>query len=431
MRCALISCLLALVVLSHAWAYEYPFKDPYTATVMGTLPRDQYPLASVRSADIGDLIPLRNLGAIRDREFLIHDRPVPTIFWYDDTLQYSVAQQRGPAPLLFIIAGTGSSYESANCRFLQKIFFRAGFHVVTMSSPTYPNFVVSASTTQVPGYIPHDVADLYQSMDAIANQIGRNRITAVHLTGYSLGGTQAAFLAELDTREKRFGFGKVLLLNPAVSLMDSAMRLDRLLADNVTDRADAARKVAALVGELSAAYRDSNAVNFGDDFLFALHGGTSLSQTELKLLIGVAFRLSLASMVFASDTCTGAGYIVPRGHHIEKNESLSPYLDASVGVSFEDYIKEYLLPFLTYQDSSMTFEKAVAACSLAAIAPFLRAAGNVAVMTNADDLILDQADFNFLSATFGSRLTLYPVGGHCGNLRYRDNVAAMLEFFRP
>jgi hypothetical protein len=430
MRRALILSLFALAVFSHVQAYEYPFKDPYTATVLGTLAKDQFPVASIRTAGITDLIPLKGLGAISDREFVLHDRPVPTIFWYDDTLQYSVAQQRGPAPLLFIIAGTGSSYGSANCRFLQQVFHRAGFHVVTMSSPTYPNFVVSASTTQVPGYIPHDVADLYQSMDAIANQIGRDRITVCHLAGYSLGGTQSAFLAELDTREKRFGFGKVLLLNPAVSLMDSAMRLDRLLVDNVTDRADAARKVAALVGELSAAYRDSNAVNFGDDFLFALHGGKSFSETELKILIGVAFRLSLASMVFTSDTCTGAGYIVPRGHRIEKNESLSPYLDASVSVSFDDYIKEYLLPFLKFQDPSMTAEKAVAACSLEAIAPFLREAGNVAVMTNADDPILDQRDFSFLTSTFGSRLTLYPVGGHCGNLRYRDNIAAMLEFFR-
>ena len=144
----------------------------------------------------------------------------PQILWYDDTLQYSVALQRDVAPLLFIIAGTGSSYESANCRFLQAVFHRAGYHVVSLSSPTYPNFVVSASTTQVPGFIPRDVADLYQSMDAIANEIGRDRISSYNLTGYSLAETQSAFLAELDTREKRFGFDRVMLLNPAVSLPD-------------------------------------------------------------------------------------------------------------------------------------------------------------------------------------------------------------------
>lgn len=426
--------ILFFLALSFCWigpasAYDYPFKDPYTATVLGTLPQDQFPLSAIRRAAIADLNPLKDLGAVRNREMLLHDRPVPDILWFDDTLQYSTALQRRPAPLLFVLAGTGSSYDSANCRFVQKVFHRAGFHVVTLSSPTYPNFVVSASTTQVPGYIPHDVADLYQAMDAIATTIGRERITSFHLTGYSLGGTQAAFLAELDTREKRFGFARVLLLNPAVSLMSSAIVLDNLLVDNVADRADAARRVAALVQELSEAYRDSDDVNFGDDFLFALHGGRTFSPTELKVLIGVAFRLSLANMVFASDVATGAGYIVPRGHRVERHESLSPYLDASVGVSFEDYIREYLLPFLQFHDPTMTREKAIAACSLQSIASFLQGNEHVRVMTNADDPILTADDFSFLAQTFGSRLTLYPVGGHCGNLRYKDNIAAMLDFF--
>lgn len=430
MHRVVLFCLFALFAALPAQAYDYPFTNPYEATVFGTPPQDEFELASVRPAGFADLNPLRDLGAVRGMEMLVHDRPVPEILWYDDTLQYTLARQSGAAPLLFILAGTGSSHESGTCSFLQRVFHRAGFHVVTLSSPTYPNFVVSASTNQVPGYIPHDVADLYQSMDAIAGQIGRDRITSFHLAGYSLGGTQAAFLAELDTRERRFGFGKVLLLNPAVNLMTSAIRLDHLLSDNVADRAEAARTVAGLVRKLSEAYRASDQVNFGDEFLFALHRNRAISEKELKILIGVAFRLSLASMVFTSDTCTGAGYIVPRGHHIVKEESLSPYLDAAVGVSFEDYVREYLLPFLRFRDPSMTFDKAVAACSLEAIAPFLREAGGVAVMTNADDPILTRENFAFLERTFGSRLTVFPVGGHCGNLRYRDNVAAMLDFFR-
>ena len=51
-------------------------------------------------------------------------------------------------------------------------------------------------------------------------------------------------------------------------------------------------------------------------------------------------------------------------------------------------------------------------------------------MTNADDPILTPENFAFLERTFGPRLTVFPVGGHCGNLRFRDNVAAMLDFFR-
>lgn len=427
---AFVFALLCVFWAASAPAYEYPFTDPYVATVFGTAPKDQFPLDSLRPADLSELNPLKDFRAIRVREVVLHDRPVPDILWYNDTLQYSVAQHGGLAPLLFIIAGTGSSHESANCRFLQQVFFRAGFHVVSLSSPTYPNFVVSASTTQVPGYAPQDAADLYQAMDAIANEIGRDRISAYHLTGYSLGGTQSAFLAELDTREKRFGFGKVLLLNPAVSLMTSATILDHLLTDNVADQAEASRVVSGLVEDLSEAYRASNEVNFGDDFLYDLQKTKPLSDKELRILIGVSFRLSLASMVFASDVCTGAGYIVPRGHRVEEDETLTPYLDAATGVGFEDYAREYLIPYQRFRDPSLDTARIVAACGLEYIAPFLRQAGNVAVMTNADDPILTPDNFAFLSATFGPRLTLYPVGGHCGNLRYRDNVAAMLDYFR-
>ena len=35
-----------------------------------------------------------------------------------------------------------------------------------------------------------------------------------------------------------------------------------------------------------------------------------------------------------------------------------------------------------------------------------------------------------LRRTFGERMTLYPRGGHCGNLTYRVNAHDMLEFFR-
>lgn len=50
-------------------------------------------------------------------------------------------------------------------------------------------------------------------------------------------------------------------------------------------------------------------------------------------------------------------------------------------------------------------------------------------MHNADDPILGPGDLGYLRRTFGSRLTVYPYGGHCGNLDYRVNAADMLEFF--
>jgi pimeloyl-ACP methyl ester carboxylesterase len=61
----------------------------------------------------------------------------------------------------------------------------------------------------------------------------RIEVSQFHLTGYSLGAWQAAFVAQLDEQEKVFGFGKVLLVNPPVSLYSSIRILDDLLDKNI------------------------------------------------------------------------------------------------------------------------------------------------------------------------------------------------------
>ena len=58
----------------------------------------------------------------------------------------SLAYQDHKAPLLFLIAGTGSRHNSSTMVKLQRTFHQAGFHVISISSPTHMNFVVNAST---------------------------------------------------------------------------------------------------------------------------------------------------------------------------------------------------------------------------------------------------------------------------------------------
>jgi len=68
--------------------------------------------------------------------------------------------------------------------------------------------------------------------------------------------------------------------------------------------------------------------------------------------------------------------------------------------------------------------------SLYALEDYMRNSPKIGVMHNADDIILGAGDLGFLRRTFGERMTLYPRGGHCGNLTYRVNAHDMLEFFR-
>jgi hypothetical protein len=50
-------------------------------------------------------------------------------------------------------------------------------------------------------------------------------------------------------------------------------------------------------------------------------------------------------------------------------------------------------------------------------------------MHNADDIILAPGELEYLEQVFGDRAQIYPTGGHCGNMDYRDNVAYMMNFF--
>jgi hypothetical protein len=58
-------------------------------------------------------------------------------------------------------------------------------------------------------------------------------VTKFYLAGYILGAAQSAFIARIDEQEKAFNFQKVLMINPPVSLYNSVVILDELLANNI------------------------------------------------------------------------------------------------------------------------------------------------------------------------------------------------------
>jgi hypothetical protein len=68
--------------------------------------------------------------------------------------------------------------------------------------------------------------------------------------------------------------------------------------------------------------------------------------------------------------------------------------------------------------------------SLRYIEGYLRSTPKIGLMGNEDDLILTSEDLGFLKSVFGSRAKIYPFGGHCGNMSYRENADYMIRFFK-
>ena len=229
--------LLFPAALLHAaantGAYDYPFVNAYEATVIGT--------PSIYQADLPEEVPVKDYSLT-----VFENREIPDVFWYSEGLKFSLVRQKERAPLIFVIAGTGASYQSPKVKGLQRAFYQAGFSVIAISSPTYMNFIVNASTTKVPGHIVHDSEDLYRVMELAYQKVAdRVDVSEFYLTGYSLGGTQAAFLTRLDEERQVFNFKKVLMINPSVSLFNSVGLIDQMLADTVKTTASSSMSSAS------------------------------------------------------------------------------------------------------------------------------------------------------------------------------------------
>ena len=419
-----LSCLAATTVLAASpSSYDYPFKNPLVATVIGT-PNEYRP-------EINMTVPRK------DREIVIFpEREFPRIV-PRTTYRYAITAQQEAAPLIFVIAGTGGSHRGPNMRTMEAIFYNAGFHVVSLSSPTYANFIMTASTTHVPGRTTDDAADLYRVMEAIwADHKDKIEVTDFHVTGYSLGGANAAFVAHLDKQKQAFNFKKVLMINPPVSLYNSVGILDRMIDENIPGPAapDIGTFLDRLMERFTEVYATNHQVNFNDEFLYQIYKvkieeGRKAREEDLEAIIGTVFRISSANMVTTADYAAQRGFIVPRNHTFSVSESTTPYFKVAMRTSFVDYIDQMYLPYFREKIPGSTRDSLIAESSLESIESFLRSADNIALMHNDDDFIMAEGEIDYLRQVFGSRAMIYPSGGHMGNLAYRDNVAFMVDYF--
>ena len=412
-------CLLCVASLASARAtvenYGYPIKDRFVATVVGT--------PEGHEADLPRQIPFK-----KKRLNVFPERQLPDLIWYGQELIYSQALQKRAAPLIFLIAGTGASHNGAKNVNMARAFYKAGFHVVSLSSPTFPNFVTSASSTGVVGDAQRDAKDLYRVMEMIwAKLDGDIDVTSFNLTGYSLGAFNSAYVAKLDEERKSFDFRKVLLINPPVSLYNSISLLDRM-TQNIpggTDNFDVFFN--KLVKAFSQVYKDEDEI--GGDFLYQAYKALDLKDEELAALIGVSFRISSASLVFTSDVMTDYGYVKPKGLILDRYADTSVYNQVMSRLGFTDYYHDFFYPYYKKDYPDMSRDEFIHSISLREIADYLRNSPKITVMHNQNDVILEPGEIDFFNEVFGDRATIYPYGGHCGNMNYRDNVAHMVGTF--
>ena len=399
----------------------YPITNPFLATIVGTPPQLVWPVPEE--------------PAIRQTDLLVRvlpERKLPPVLSRYQELHYRLAWHDQPAPLVFIIAGTGSSYDSPNLNYLKRLFWEAGMHVIVLSSPTNHDFIAAASHSGLPGLGQKDARDLHSAM-SLAAEHARNtknlQISEYRLTGFSLGALNAAFVAHLDQDLQQFNFTRTLLLNPPVDLYTSIRRLDALARTQVDGVSSGNSFYEHIFQKLARYFEQRGGLDIESGLFYGIQSSDSaLTDAELATLIGAVFRFAAADLNFMADLINEGGRYFPADKQLKVSTSLTPYLRQALFCDFGCYLETQLWPDWSSRNDGKSIEDMAWETSLHSIAPFLRENPNIAALTNADDFILTEDNYYFLAETFGDRAFLYPHGGHGGNLQHLNVVKQILMF---
>ncbi len=415
--------------------------DPYRLERMArVLDRQLDPTDHVFTAGTGaavDTLQYVFLG-VRDPEF-------PGRADDEDVLIASTGRQLGykawlqdhAAPVVFILPGTGGHRDAGSTAALAEMAFRAGYHAVAISSSMCFDFIEAAGTANFPGFAPGDAHDVHVALTAIDADLRSRHGDLVGcrrgVVGMSLGGQQVLFMAAAEEESDAEGLVHIdgyLALNPPVSLvravrgMDSYFNLPLTMSANVEDRD---RRIRAL-------FRHVIDMAGGKD----LQPGRPLplNDNEAKFLVGLAFRMTLMDVLDQARALgrTGDFFLTPRSG----TDRSASYREIAE-YSFLEYLYAFVLPDQASRRSDLSNDDAGAArlerlCSLRSVASALHDNPQVQVITNANDLLLDAEDVEFLKATFGGRLDLNDHGGHLGNLwkpEIQDEVMSKMRMTVP
>jgi len=336
-------------------------------------------------------------------------------------LAYSCWMQKKPAPLVCYIPGLGAYRLDRSTVAYADMMFRHGYSVVAFSNPFQKEFMESASTMPVPGYAPADCDDVVNVLKLILTDVRKwkgDKITETSLTGVSHGGYFTLMIAGREAEGKLDGltFDRYVAVNPPTQLARAAQRLDEMynapLAWPATERwkrmEDAIFK----------------ALYFADNGL-DVSGNIPLTRAESDFVVGAAFRFVLMDVIQDSQRRDNLGVLKVKPGRFVREDSIREIRR----INYAEYTDRFVLPYLTKSGRVANRQDLIAATDLGQSAELLRRNPKIRVQICEDDFLLTPADVSWFRSTFGANLTVYPVGGHLGNLHIPAVQEALVRLF--
>lgn len=333
-------------------------------------------------------------------------------------MKFNYWLQKTKAPLVYISPGQGSHRESNVSLALAEMLFQNGYSVVSTTGVFHPEFMENAAATDIPAYPVVDCNELrseFTDFDRALEKRYPGLFGKRALVGLSMGGFHALYIAATENQAAHgmIQFDRYVAINAPVDLRQGYKSLDACY-DAISEWPAAIRqeKVNNTVHKLAALSMNPAATG----------GVPPFNAIESKFLIGMSFKLTLRDTIYSSQSRHNMGIIKTPFSTWKRNASYNEILQ----YSFNDYFFRFVLPY--YRSRGVSDGDIVREVNLRTHQKQLSADSRIRVLTNKNDIVLHPKDIPWLRSTFGSsRLTVFPDGGHLGNLNSKPVSNKILE----
>jgi len=393
-----------------------------------------------------------NQGSIRSVEVIKGKPEMPYKVWY---------QKQDDAPLAVVIPGFGTHFTSTHATRISEILFNQGYTVVILNSAFNWEFMTTAGSAPVPGYVPSDAEDVRVAAAAVIKHLeGKGlHFQKKIMVGYSLGGTHALFIGAKEKADPKLEIDRFIAINPLIDTAKSVSAVDKTsLAwkkwprEQIFDRGVfAAGKMLSIIRKQYKPYgepepaKEKNGIGpvvgknvsppapaagetaqSGKDKEPAKCDPLPFNDLEAQVLISFNYKITLEEMIVSIVRNSGAPNCFKNkcswGNRTEFYREISQ-------LSFDDYNKVLLVRYLSDKEKRAVSQDEIEKKSrLMSIEDFIRNEQNVSVISSSNDFLDTHTDHQWLKKTMGDRCFLYNGGGHLGELYFagsQDRLAVL------
>ncbi len=359
-----------------------------------------------------DVSTLQTLGAVRvsyqDPEFLSRGREISVrIPSTGRKLKFNYWLQKETAPLVYISPGLSSHRLSLTTLSLAEHLYLNGFSVVTTTSVFHPEFMENASSAALPVYAPVDSNDLLVALTEADRSLASKhpgKFGKRALVGLSMGGFMTLRLAAYENRTNSdlLRFDRYVAIDTPVDVIHGASVVDGYQeaplawpASQRQERVNNALHKAAAVGALNRSASDV----------------PPFDAVESKYLLGLTFRITLRDIVYSSQMRNDMGKLQTPLNKWRRE----PLYQEIMNISYKEYFRDYAAPY--YKQQGVSSAAILREGNLRTHVSLLRRQPKARVLVNRNDFLLTPSDLSWLRSTFRpSQLTVFPDGGHLGNM---------------